>query len=282
MNDGDNMDGILVIHKEAGMTSHDVVAQLRRILHTKKIGHSGTLDPQATGVLLVLVGKACKALPYLEDTDKEYVATMRLGERRDTDDIWGEIVETKTITPISDLKGILDTFQGKIKQLPPMISSVKVNGKKLYEYARNHEAVERPLRDATIYKIEVLDEAEMKFRVACSSGTYIRTLCVDAAEKSGNLGCMSSLVRTKVGRFELKDAVTIDEVKEGKVHFHTLKEVFDGYRQIAYEPIQDVYHGKKISLDCEESEVMIVHGEDVVAVYKKERGRQYRCARGLW
>ena len=282
MNDGDDMDGILVIHKEAGMTSHDVVAQLRRILHIKKIGHSGTLDPQATGVLLVLVGKACKALPYLEDTDKEYVAELRLGETRDTDDIWGEVTQTREVTPISGFQDVLNCFQGEIKQYPPMVSSVKVNGRKLYEYARNHESVERPLRDAVIYEIEALDEAKLKFRVACSSGTYVRTLCVDIAEKTGNIGCMSSLVRTRVGRFTLDQALTLDEVKEGKLNLLPLKDVFDGYHQIAYEPIQDIYHGKKVMLDCEENEAVIVQGDEVVAVYKRVEGNQFRCARGLW
>lgn len=276
------MDGILVIHKEAGMTSHDVVAQLRRILHIKKIGHSGTLDPQATGVLLVLVGKACKALPYLEDTDKEYVATMRLGERYDTDDIWGELQETKDVTPISDFDSVLQEFKGDIKQYPPMVSSVRVNGKKLYEYARNHETVERPLRDVTIYDIKALDQELLKFRVACSSGTYIRSLCVDIAEKTGNLGCMSSLVRTKVGRFSLEDACTLDDVKNGNFTLHSLMEMFAGYTQIAYEPIEDVFNGKKIKLPCDADEVMITHDQEIVAVYQRVKNDLYRCARGLW
>ena len=276
------MDGILVIHKEAGMTSHDVVAQLRRILHIKKIGHSGTLDPQATGVLLVLVGKACKALPYLEDTDKEYVATMRLGERYDTDDIWGELQETKDVTPISDFDSVLQEFKGDIKQYPPMVSSVRVNGKKLYEYARNHETVERPLRDVTIYDIKALNQELLKFRVACSSGTYIRSLCVDIAEKTGNLGCMSSLVRTKVGRFSLEDACTLDDVKNGNYTLHSLMEMFAGYTQIAYEPIEDVFNGKKIKLSCDADEVMITHDQEIVAVYQRVKNDLYRCARGLW
>lgn len=276
------MDGILVIHKEAGMTSHDVVAQLRRILHIKKIGHSGTLDPQATGVLLVLVGKACKALPYLEDTDKEYVATMRLGERYDTDDIWGELQETKDVTPISNFDSVLQEFKGDIKQYPPMVSSVRVNGKKLYEYARNHETVERPLRDVTIYDIKALDQELLKFRVACSSGTYIRSLCVDIAEKTGNLGCMSSLVRTKVGRFSLEDACTLDDVKNGNFTLHSLMEMFAGYTQIAYEPIEDVFNGKKIKLSCDADEVMITHDQEIVAVYQRVKNDLYRCARGLW
>lgn len=276
------MDGILVIHKEAGMTSHDVVAQLRRILHIKKIGHSGTLDPQATGVLLVLVGKACKALPYLEDTDKEYVATMRLGERYDTDDIWGELQETKDVTPISDFDSVLQEFKGDIKQYPPMVSSVRVNGKKLYEYARNHETVKRPLRDVTIYDIKALDQELLKFRVACSSGTYIRSLCVDIAKKTGNLGCMSSLVRTKVGRFSLEDACTLDDVKNGNYTLHSLIEMFAGYTQIAYEPIEDVFNGKKIKLSCDADEVMITHDQEIVAVYQRVKNDLYRCARGLW
>lgn len=276
------MDGILVIHKEAGMTSHDVVAQLRRILHIKKIGHSGTLDPQATGVLLVLVGKACKALPYLEDTDKEYIATMRLGERYDTDDIWGELQERKEVTPISDFQSILNEFKGDIKQYPPMVSSVRVNGRKLYEYARNHETVERPLRDVSIYDIEALHDENLEFRVACSSGTYIRSLCVDIAEKTGNLGCMSSLVRTKVGRFSLEDASTLDDVRNGNFKLHTLMELFDGYTKAAYEPIQDVFHGKKIRLKCDADEVMITHDEEIVAVYQRIENDVYRCARGLW
>lgn len=282
INGGDNMDGILVIHKEAGMTSHDVVMRLRRILHIKKIGHSGTLDPQATGVLLVLVGRACKALPYLEDTDKEYVATMKLGQRTFTDDIWGDVLEERDITPMTDFKGILSSFTGVIKQVPPMISSVRVNGKKLYEYARANEEVERPVREVTIYESEVLDEEAMKFRVACSSGTYIRTLCVDIAQKSGNLGCMSSLVRTAVGRFTLEQSVTLAQVEAGEFTLHSLMDVFHHQEKIEYEPIQEVLHGKKILLDTTNDEVVITHQQEVIAVYQRVKDRLFRCARGLW
>ena len=126
-----------MIRKEAEMTSHDVVARLRHILKTKKIGHSGTLDPNATGVLLVLVGRACRVLPFLEDTDKEYIAELELGKQTLGDDIWSEVLAEKEITPIADLQALLNTFLGKQKQLPPLLSSIKVNGKKLYEYARN-------------------------------------------------------------------------------------------------------------------------------------------------
>ena len=190
------MNGVLLINKEAGMTSHDVVNRLRRILHIKRIGHSGTLDPDATGVLLVLIGKACKVLPFLPDTDKEYIATMVLGQRTLSDDIWGEVLETKEVTPITNFQALCDRFVGTQQQLPPMISSVRVNGRKLYEYARAHEEVERPLRTIDVYEMEALDEQALKFRVFCSSGTYVRSLCRDMAEASGNLGCLSSLVRS--------------------------------------------------------------------------------------
>ena len=276
------MNGILLIHKEAGMTSHDVVSRLRKILKIKKIGHSGTLDPDATGVLLVLVNTACKALPYLEDTDKEYVATMELGKRTTTDDISGEVLETKAITPIQDFQALLQTFLGKQEQLPPMISSVRVNGKKLYEYARNHEEVERPKRTIHIHEIEMLDEEQLKFRVACSSGTYIRSLCVDIAEKSHNLGCMKSLIRTKVGRFHLKDCVTLEQVERGDFTLYPLFDALAHFPYVSYEPIQDVYHGKTIRLDCDKDEVIIVHEHQVVAIYKRHHGHWFSCARGLW
>lgn len=276
------MDGILLIHKEAGMTSHDVVARLRRILHTKKIGHSGTLDPDATGVLLVLVGRACKLLPYLEDTDKEYVATMELGKRTLSDDTSGEVLETAPIRKIEDLQGVLNTFQGKQKQLPPMVSSIRVNGRKLYEYARAHEEVERPLRDVEFYELEVLDADAMKFRVACSSGTYIRSLCVDVASKTGNLGCMSSLVRTGVGRFKLEDCVSLADVENGNFQLHGMKEVLHHISMVEYEPILDVYHGKRVRLETDKNRVVLMDKEEPIAIYEREHHDVFRSMRGLW
>lgn len=276
------MDGILLIHKEKNMTSHDVVNQLRKLLHIKKIGHSGTLDPQATGVLLVLVGKACKALPYLEDTDKEYIAQLQLGKKTMSDDIWGEVLAEKPIQDIEDFASVLQQFQGKIKQVPPMISSVKVNGKKLYEYARSGIEVKRPVREVEVYEIEALDAQSYTFRVACSSGTYVRSLCHDIAEVTGNCGCMSSLIRTKVGRFSLDDCVTLEDVMNGKYTLLPLKSVFMHFPMITYANIQEVYQGKKIRLDCKEDQVVIVDQDSVVAVYAREKGKIFRCLRGLW
>lgn len=279
---GDDMDGILLINKEQGMTSHDVVAQLRSILHIKKIGHSGTLDPNATGVLLVLVGKACKVLPYLEDTDKEYIASMELGKRTLSDDIWEEVLEEKPILPIQDFQGELDKFCGVIQQLPPMISSIKVNGKKLYEYARNNEVVERPLRQVEIYDIEALDDEQLKFRVSCSSGTYVRSLCHDIAANTGNLGCMSSLVRTRVGRFTLSDCVSLDDVREGNFQLHPIKEVLTQYACIHYPDMKDIYNGKHVRIKSEANAVAILDKDDVVALYERDHNDVFRCVRGLW
>jgi len=271
-----------LIRKEAEMTSHDVVARLRHILKTKKIGHSGTLDPNATGVLLVLIGRACKVLPFLEDTDKEYIAELELGKQTLGDDIWSEVLAEKEITPIIDLQALLHTFLGKQKQLPPMLSSIKVNGKKLYEYARNKEAVEVPMRDVTFYELEVLDEESMRFRVACSSGTYIRSLCRDVAQASGNLGCMKSLVRTKVGRFSLADCVTLEDVEAGHFSLHSVVEVLAHLPQITYEPMKDIYNGKHVRLDCKEDRAVIMDHLEAVAIYERDHGNVFRCVRGLW
>lgn len=279
---GDAMDGILPIYKEAGMTSHDVVMQLRRILRIKKIGHSGTLDPDAQGVLLVLIGKATKTLPFLEDTDKEYIATMKLGVQTFSDDTSGAVLKEAPIVPITDFNALLKQFCGVQTQLPPMVSSVRMNGRKLYEYARNNESVERIPRDIHIYEIEALDDKQLKFRVACSSGTYIRSLCVDIAAKSGNLGCMDTLIRTRVGRFTLDDCVGLDAVANGNFSLVPICKALAHYPQFAYEPISDIVQGKKITLSCEANEVAILDRDEVMAIYRREQGDQFRCVRGLW
>lgn len=277
------MDGILLINKEENMTSHDVVNRLRKILHMKKIGHSGTLDPNATGVLLVMLGTATKVLPFLEDTDKEYVAEMVLGKRTLSDDVWGEVLEEKAVCEITDFHSVLNEFKGEIEQVPPMISSVRVNGRKLYEYARANEEVERPKRKVTIYDIEVLDEEKLQFRVSCSSGTYVRSLCHDIAEKTGNLGCMSSLVRTKVGRFSIDDCVTLEDVANGKVPLHSVTEILSHYPKVNYEPLADIYNGKHVRIDCEHDDILIMNpDQEAVAIYQRDHDDVFRSIRGLW
>ena len=264
------------------MTSFDVVSKLRKILKIKRIGHSGTLDPNASGVLLVLVGNACKSLPYIEDTDKKYIATMKLGMETISDDIWDEPINTAPVVPIDDFQALLDQMKGKIKQIPPYISSIKINGKKLYEYARNHEFIERPLRDVEIYDIKVLDEANLAFYTHCSSGTYIRSICRDVAKLSGNLGCMSSLVRCGIGKFTLDDCFTLKQIEEGDYHLYSIKDILAHYPMVEYEKIEDVKNGKRIKLDRDDEMVVILHQGEVIALYKKLGNGIYGSERGLW
>lgn len=209
--------GVINIYKEAGYTSHDVVAKLRGILKQKKIGHTGTLDPQAQGVLPVCLGKGTKLCDLLADHDKEYEAVLRLGITTDTQDMEGNVLQESSVqVSEKEVRTCILSFQGEQMQVPPMYSALKVNGKKLYELAREGKVVERKARPVTFHKIEVLwmELPKVKIRVQCSKGTYIRTLCNDIGEKLGCGGCMEELLRTRVERFALEDAVKLDEVQK--------------------------------------------------------------------
>lgn len=195
--------GIIVIHKEKGFTSHDVVAKLRGILHMKKIGHTGTLDPDATGVLPVALGKGTKLVDLLTDKEKTYEAVLHLGIDTDTQDMSGTVLEEKPVNVTEEeVRKVLKSFVGEQLQVPPMYSALKVNGKKLYELAREGKTVERKARPVCFYEIEPLEFhlPLVKIRVTCSKGTYIRTLCHDIGEKLGCGGCMEELLRSRVGR----------------------------------------------------------------------------------
>ncbi len=210
------MDGIIVVHKEKGFTSFDVVAKLRGILKQKKIGHTGTLDPDATGVLPVCLGCATKLCDMLTDTTKVYEAELLLGVTTDTQDTSGAILEEKEVRVTEDeVRAVIASFIGEQKQIPPMYSALKVDGKKLYELAREGKTVERKARDITIEKIEILEMELPKVRmmVTCSKGTYIRTLCNDIGEKLGCGGTMASLIRRKTAGFTLEEAKTLDEIE---------------------------------------------------------------------
>lgn len=211
------MDGLINIYKEKGFTSHDVVAKMRGILHMKKIGHTGTLDPDATGVLPVCIGKGTRLCSLLENHDKTYEAVLLLGVETDTQDISGKILAEKQVSVTEEqVLDVLSAFQGKIMQVPPMYSALKVNGKKLYEYAREGKIIERAPRPVEIYRLtaEKMDLPRIKLTVSCSKGTYIRTLCHDIGQALGCGGCMESLVRTKAGSFLLKDSITLQELEE--------------------------------------------------------------------
>jgi len=207
------MNGILLVDKPEGWTSHDVVGKLRSLTHERRIGHSGTLDPMATGLLVVFIGRATRAVEFAEADKKRYTAGLRLGVSTDTQDTSGSVTAEREVrVSDSELKAVLDSFRGELMQLPPMYSAVKVGGKKLYELARKGETVERKPRRITVFELssQRRSDTEYSLEVVCSKGTYIRTLCNDIGEALGCGGCMSSLRRTEAGAFSVNDAHTVD------------------------------------------------------------------------
>lgn len=217
------LNGIIVINKPKNYTSHDVVAKVKKLLNIKKVGHTGTLDPNATGVLPLLLNSGTKLSKYLIEHDKEYEVTLKLGIRTDTLDGEGKVLEKKEVDRkmlenTKQIEKVLNSFTGKQTQVPPMYSAIKVKGKKLYEYARRGENVEVQPRQIEIYNIELqkvdIKKQEIEFEVQCSKGTYIRTLCEDIATKLGTIGYMKELNRTKVGKFGLEEAITIEKLEE--------------------------------------------------------------------
>lgn len=212
------MNGILIVDKKIGETSFDVIRDVRKKYNMKKVGHTGTLDPMATGVLPILLGDATKLSDFLMDHDKEYVAILKLGKKTNTGDSEGEAIEERKIPKLetSKIEVILKEFLGTSMQTPPMYSAIKVNGKKLYEYARAGEEIERNKRKIEIFKIELISykDDEIEYKVNCSKGTYIRTLCEDISEKLGTVGYMKSLRRTRVGEFSLEDTGKIFSIED--------------------------------------------------------------------
>lgn len=278
------MDGILLVHKPVHMTSHDVVNRARKLLHTKKIGHCGTLDPDASGVLVLCVGKATKALQFLMSEEKEYIATLSLGSSTDTYDASGKVIEIKAFHGVDHVDDILKSFIGKQQQYPPIYSAIKVNGKKLYEYARNNETVDIKPRDIEIKEIELFSQQGhlITFRVKCSKGTYIRSLCVDIAKKMGYPGHMSELIRTKSGEFHLKDCYDLEELEEGKYKLLSLEEAFCSFEQYVVDDENIVYHGKLIKSDIDHQVVIVNKSGQVLAVYGPNGKGYLKSIRGLF
>ena len=207
--------GILIVDKPADWTSQDVVSKLRGVFHEKRIGHGGTLDPMATGVLPIFVGRATRAVEFFESAEKEYIAGLRLGVVTDTQDTTGTVLAQAPVTVTrEEVAAALSTFLGAQQQLPPMYSAVKIGGQKLYELARKGREVARKPRDIVLHQLELLDGAgeHYTFRVRCSKGTYVRTLCHDLGQKLGCGGCMESLRRTAAGCYTLDQAVPLAEV----------------------------------------------------------------------
>lgn len=235
------MNGIILIDKPKEYTSHDVVAVVKKI-SKEKVGHTGTLDPMATGVLPLLIGKATQISKYLINHDKTYIATLKLGIKTDTADAEGEIIEEKEVPVLSEEIVIetLNSMVGEQTQIPPMYSAIKINGKKLYEYAREGKKVEVKERNIEIYNMKLLElnieEAEIIFEVSCSKGTYIRTVCEDIAKKINTVGFMKELRRVKVGRFEIANSTEIESIKENpkllEENIITIEEFFKDKQEI--------------------------------------------------
>lgn len=236
------MDGIILINKEKGYTSHDIVNKVRKKLNIKKVGHAGTLDPLATGILPILIGKGTKLSKYLIEHDKTYIANIKLGIKTATGDLEGDIIKKTENVNIDELaiKNLLKTFIGKQKQIPPMYSAIKINGKKLYEYARASENVEITPRDIEIYDIYLnnydKEKQEVKITAHVSKGTYIRTLCENIAEKLGTIGTMKELERIKVNQFTIEKSVYIDDFKQEDII--SIEEIFNTKSDIILNNIE--------------------------------------------
>ncbi len=280
------MDGVIIVNKPAGMTSHDVVNRIRKIFKTKKVGHCGTLDPDATGVLVVAVNKATKLLQFLTADNKEYIATLSLGTATDTYDASGQVTATKEYVPISDKKilACLNSFVGKQEQIPPMHSAIKVKGKKLYEYARNNETVEIPKRVITIDYIELISIVDnlVKFKVGCSKGTYIRSLCFDIAKKLDYPGHMYSLIRSKSGNFSLSDSYSLEEIENGEFEMLSMEEALSNYPKLVVDDENIIYHGKKIKSKINHQVAIYNQNNKVLAIYGPDGNGYLKNIRGLW
>ena len=264
------MDGIINIYKPKEWTSHDIVAKIKRITG-EKVGHTGTLDPLAQGVLPILIGKGTQCSKYLVNHDKKYRVELKLGKRTETLDAEGKIIEEKEIpqnmleqSNKSNIEKTLKTFEGEIEQKPPIYSAIKVKGKKLYEYARKGQEVEIPTRKITIYSIELKqikkEENIIIFDVYCSKGTYIRTLCEDIAKKLNTIGYMQNLLRIQVGEFNIKDSITLTmenktDLENIEKNIITIEKIFSKYPKVNIEQSKIKYflNGVKITQNLEDS-----------------------------
>ncbi len=279
-------DNVLYVNKPAGISSFDVCYRLRKVLHTKKIGHTGTLDPNATGVMIVLFDKATKANQFLVSDRKKYETRVLLGIKTDTLDTDGKTIEMKdyTLPEENTLRSVLLTFMGRSMQEVPITSAVSVNGKRLYEYQRDEEEVELPVREIEVFSIglEQMHEDGFTFIAEVSSGTYIRALVRDILDKLDTIGTVSELKRLSVDDIGLEDCDDLFEIEKGNFRKHNLFDLLKKrYPVIDYAEIKDIYNGKKIRLDCEFEKVLIVHGNEALAIYERD-GDIYRCVRGLW
>jgi tRNA pseudouridine55 synthase len=284
------MDGIILINKEKGYTSRDVVNKVSNSIGIKKVGHSGTLDPLATGLLVILVGKATKVSDLITNTHKEYICEVKMGIQTDTLDVTGEILEEQEYSiEEKDLKMVINNFHGKYIQEVPKYSAVRVNGKRLYEYAREGKEVELPKREVQIKEIELLEfnNETFKFRCLVSKGTYIRSLVRDIGLRMNTPMTMNNLHRTKQDIFDVKDSFTVEEVEKDNYEVLNLKEVLSNYTQVVVDDflMRSVINGKVITNDYKSDIVIFIDKSDkVLAIYetykKDETKIKPRCVLG--
>ena len=275
------MDGVIVIDKEKDYTSRDVVNIVGRYFKTKKVGHTGTLDPLATGVLIVCVNKATKLVELLTDHDKEYIADITFGIETDTLDITGNILaEQDTIIPKEEIEKVLKEYQKEYDQTVPMYSAVRINGRKLYEYAREKEEIELPSRNVKIYQIDLLkyeqinNKTHIQIKCNVSKGTYIRSLIRDIASSLNTVAIMTDLRRTKVGKYSLEDAITLKQLENNEFEIHLIEELLNNYPMIEVDSKLEfkIKNGCKIENIYNEEYVVFKNKEEVLGLYKNEDG----------
>ena len=276
--------GCLLINKKVGLTSRDEVNRVSKALKIKKCGHIGTLDPFASGLLIVLVNKATKISTFLEGEDKTYVAKLKLGEATDSGDLTGNIIETKQVPILAkeEITNILNSFLGESEQLPPMFSALKYKGKHYYDYARIGETIERKTRKITIYEIRLLnyEDEYITFLAKVSKGTYIRTLAEDIAKKLNTVGHLVNLERTAIGEFSLKNAISDEEVDASKLI--RVEDMLKKYRSV-YLSKEDAFkalNGVKMKLPYNDEYLLLKDDDGLIAMYQKD-GTYFRCVRGL-
>ena len=268
------MNGIIIINKEQGLTSRDVVNKLIKILNTKKIGHTGTLDPIAKGVLVVTVGRATKLCELLTSEYKEYIATMKLGIETDTLDITGNTIKEKEYSVnIDKIKEVLNSFLGKSIQEVPKYSAIKINGKKLYEYARNNIDIEVPKREIDIKSIDLISYKEdtISFKCTVSKGTYIRSLIRDIAYKLNTVGTMTDLIRTKQGNFDIENSNTIEDIENNNYKLITYEQALNNYEIVNIDDntYNKVKNGGIINKEFKNKIALLKYKDDIIAIYKE-------------
>ena len=280
------MDGIILINKEEKYTSQDVCNVIKKIFNTSKVGHCGTLDPFATGLMIIGINQGTKILRFLENSKKKYLATIKFGASTDTYDKDGKIIATSIIRKltINELNLVIKQFLGEQEQIPPIYSAIKVGGKKLYEYARKNKSVDIPKRKIFIYDIKIIyyDIETLKLEIECSKGTYIRSLANDLSHKLGMEGHLINLCRTKVDNFDIKDSIKLEELKNKANNVIKISDALS-FTKIVIESndLKKVINGVKMNFDFDDKYVLCMDkDQNPIAIYEKEEN-YFKCLRGF-